>query len=320
MRVQAPERLAVRTTDFDQAVATLRHAFGDVELRRDDDAPTDFSLQIVRSSQLRTSRWAMTGVAGGSRNEDDVADDMILTGIRLDGGLRMWARADDLDPDRPFVYPDRVDSVLDRPDIANLAVSRAAVEEYARSLTGDEEGTLRFIGTAPMDPALDGVWRDTMVYTARTMDSLVSLPDTGIAQAGLLDLVAALMLRTFPNTAFEATYRRGAERSVTPVLRRAVQFMDDNLDAPITVPEIARAARLSTRGLYAAFHRDMGITPMEYLRHGRLAAAHRELLSADPGIASVTEIALHWGFTHAGRFADRYRAAFGESPTDTLRR
>ena len=37
------------------------------------------------------------------------------------------------------------------------------------------------------------------------------------------------------------------------------------------------------------------------------------------GRAAVTDIALRWGFTHFGRFAESYRARYGMTPRDTLR-
>ena len=47
--------------------------------------------------------------------------------------------------------------------------------------------------------------------------------------------------------------------------------------------------------------------------------ARRELLRSPSG-ASVTEIAVRFGFTHFGRFSSAYRARYGESPSTTLRR
>ncbi len=41
-----------------------------------------------------------------------------------------------------------------------------------------------------------------------------------------------------------------------------------------------------------------------------------ELLLAPEG-TTVTEVALRWGFYHLGRFAQEYRALFGQSPSQT---
>jgi AraC-like DNA-binding protein len=53
----------------------------------------------------------------------------------------------------------------------------------------------------------------------------------------------------------------------------------------------------------------------------RLDGAHRELLGAVVGGGlTVTEVAYRWGFSSPSRFAERYRAAYGMSPSETLRR
>ena len=36
-------------------------------------------------------------------------------------------------------------------------------------------------------------------------------------------------------------------------------------------------------------------------------------------LAGLTDLALRWGFSHLGRFAQDYRRAFGEPPSRTLR-
>ena len=38
-----------------------------------------------------------------------------------------------------------------------------------------------------------------------------------------------------------------------------------------------------------------------------------------PAVATVAMIANRWGFTHLGRFSTDYRAAYGTSPSRTLR-
>jgi transcriptional regulator GlxA family with amidase domain len=103
-------------------------------------------------------------------------------------------------------------------------------------------------------------------------------------------------------------------------MRRALQYVDDHLGSPITVADIAEAAGLSTRGLYAGFQRDLDETPMAYLRAARLNAAREQLRDADPTTVTVAEVAARWGFVDAARFARRYAALFHESPQETLRR
>lgn len=56
--------------------------------------------------------------------------------------------------------------------------------------------------------------------------------------------------------------------------------------------------------------------PNQYLRIRRLNQVHRELRGA--GRASVTEVALRFGFFELARFARGYRSLFGELPSETL--
>jgi len=48
--------------------------------------------------------------------------------------------------------------------------------------------------------------------------------------------------------------------------------------------------------------------------------ARRALLHAHPSEATVTRIVTDQGFWELGRFSIAYRALFGESPSETLRR
>jgi AraC-like DNA-binding protein len=86
----------------------------------------------------------------------------------------------------------------------------------------------------------------------------------------------------------------------------------------ITVEELARAAGVSVSTLNRGFIRHRGYSPAAFIKRLRLARA-RWLL--ETGAArTVVGVALHCGFANPSRFANDYRAAFGESPTETLRR
>ncbi|SCB56117.1 Helix-turn-helix domain-containing protein, partial [Bradyrhizobium shewense] len=60
--------------------------------------------------------------------------------------------------------------------------------------------------------------------------------------------------------------------------------------------------------------------PIRFLTLRRMHLVHRALLSAVPSTSTVTRIAADHGFCELGRFAVAYRAAFGESPSETLKR
>ncbi|WP_308461271.1 helix-turn-helix domain-containing protein [Streptomyces sp. Ru73] len=68
-----------------------------------------------------------------------------------------------------------------------------------------------------------------------------------------------------------------------------------------------------------AFRRHAGTTPLGYLRSVRLAHTHTDLKAAAPHEgATVTGIAMRWGFTHPGRFSALYKNAYGLPPSATL--
>ena len=81
--------------------------------------------------------------------------------------------------------------------------------------------------------------------------------------------------------------------------------------------DLARFAGVSSRSLQTAFQRDLGVSPMAYLRQVRLERARQDLLL---GRGPVSEVAYHWGFSNLGRFATQYRARFGERPSETTAR
>ncbi|MGN6445752.1 helix-turn-helix domain-containing protein [Amnibacterium sp.] len=309
----------VRTSDFDEAIAAMRETFGAVELRRTDDDPVDLTMRSVQLDDLTSVRWSLRGVEGGSRG-DDAPEPVLLTGLALGGDNRLWSRWEDVDLTRPFLYPEPADAELHRPDVANLAVTRTVVQERARAVTGQDDFTVRFTGTAPLTRAMDRVWRDTMAYTARTAETLVEEPDGAIASAELVDLVATLMLRVFPNTTLDAENHRDVLGPRGAALRRALRYMDEHLSEAMSIADVAEAARLSPRGLYAAFRRDLHPTPRAYLRGLRLTAVRDELRTADPGATTVEAVALRWGFADSVRFAQRYAQRFDENPAATLAR
>ncbi|GAA4097728.1 hypothetical protein GCM10023066_41210 [Nocardioides kongjuensis] len=133
--------------------------------------------------------------------------------------------------------------------------------------------------------------------------------------------LAAQVLEAFPNTSAAGPSAADSRDAHPAAVRRAIAFMDANADLDLSPAEVAAAASVSVRSLQLAFRRHLDTTPMTYLRDLRLAGARRDLAAAGAGDgASVTDIALRWGFTHQGRFGQAYRRAYDETPGATRRR
>ena len=126
------------------------------------------------------------------------------------------------------------------------------------------------------------------------------------------------LLLSQPHNYMHALQRRA--KPVAPAdVRRAIDFIEANVDAAIGLPDIVAASGIPGRTLLKHFRDFRGTSPMRYLRHARFERVHHALRAASAEDA-VTQIALAHGFTHMGRFSVEYQRQFGESPSVTLRR
>lgn len=109
-----------------------------------------------------------------------------------------------------------------------------------------------------------------------------ALADQPLVASTAAQHLAASVLAAFPDTAL--TVPTGPDRNDAPpeVLRRALAHIDDHADQPLTVADIAAAARVTVRALQYAFRRHLDTTPLAHLRRVRLSHAHQELLAAGP--------------------------------------
>jgi len=113
-----------------------------------------------------------------------------------------------------------------------------------------------------------------------------------------------------------APARSAGERRV----EQAEEIMRRRFDDMLSVADISRELGISVRSLQIAFRAHRGQSPREALVAVRLDEVRRRLLVAADDGTSVTDAAMSAGFAHLGRFAGAYRRAYGEAPSDTLRR
>jgi AraC-like DNA-binding protein len=166
----------------------------------------------------------------------------------------------------------------------------------------------------PFSEDFERIWQRTMAYLWAQEEGGLFL--AGAARAAFDEFLLTLLLQHHPHN-YSEEIAREPRTPVPGVVRRAERFMANNATAPITVSDIAAHLDVSIRSLQMAFRQWRGTTPNAVLRGVRLRCAREDLQS---GAASVTDVALRYGFANLGRFSGHYRSAFGESPSTTRRR
>jgi AraC-like DNA-binding protein len=96
-------------------------------------------------------------------------------------------------------------------------------------------------------------------------------------------------------------------------LLRAKDLADARYAEPLTVADMARAARLSPAHFSRTFRRTFGEAPHQYLKTRRLERAAALLRNTD---RTVTEICFTVGLLSVGSFASSFRSVYGATPLE----
>jgi AraC-like DNA-binding protein len=137
--------------------------------------------------------------------------------------------------------------------------------------------------------------------------------DPAAVQRWLFDALASVLSHAIASDQrvyLTAAYKR--------VVGRAEEFFRLHAGQRFSAGQLSSAVRVSERHLRNAFYDVYGTSPMRYFRLWQLNQARRALQSQTRRAATVTDVALSYGFVELGRFAGAYKALFGESPSKTL--
>jgi AraC-like DNA-binding protein len=303
--VQQVEQV-VEATGLDAAHALLSAAYGRMRLsggeRRAMLRMASRSLGVVRFDQVD----GRIGLEVESEPIDTYLFGYLTAGqtwYRSEGEERRHAPGDvflTVPPGRPYT------AGAENPHASMVTLSQAVVDQVADDA--------RFLGCRPLSPRAAAAWRATCVHLHNEV--LPVFGNNPLVVVNATQLLVATTLATFPNTALAHPTAADRRDARPRALRRAMTFIEDNAASDITAADIARAARVSIRAMQLAFRRHLDMTPMSYLRSVRLSCAHDDLKA---GNSSVTAIAARWGYARPSVFAAHYRAAYGVSPSQTLR-
>jgi len=194
-----------------------------------------------------------------------------------------------------------------------LRLDRRRVETMCAALLGVEK---------PQPVHFDLALKEMPTFWLRLLESVAHLSEHQVSKHSRIsthieDLVIETLILCQPHHL--ASDLPHETRAPPPLnIRRAMEHMRAHLTDPIRLDDVARQCGLSLRSLQIGFQRHVGLSPSVWLRSERLDGVRATLRAADPGSATVTEIALQWGFFHMGEFASQYRKRFGKTPSSDL--
>ncbi|MFI1988864.1 AraC family transcriptional regulator [Actinoplanes sp. NPDC020271] len=321
--VDVPVHVALHTTDVEEARAFCRKLYY-APLRIEpvgDPGRFDFSADVVELGPITVGE---VGYGTDIRVTIAGLETAYHVLVPLTGVLRSRHHGTMVlaDPTRAAVFRPTGDIELEWPGscrLLSVKVERAALERELDAALDQRIVSPLLLG-ASFDLA-DGPGRTwvalvrLLLAELRGTDGLASQPRMAARWRDMV--VSGLALTVEHPYGEEPAGLPGPYRPRT--VKRALDAMHADPARAYTSKDLAAIAGVGVRVLQDAFRQHVGMSPMTYLRRLRLDGVHAELTRADPGTASVSEVAYRWGFTHLGRFAGAYRARFGISPSVTLR-
>ena len=108
----------------------------------------------------------------------------------------------------------------------------------------------------------------------------------------------------------------GGTGGASRVVNRALAAMQENLEDPLPIREIARRAGRTQKSLEARMLADLGATPQQVYRRLRLNLARKLVSETD---IAISEIALRVGYQNPAAMTRAFKAEFHATPRDYRR-
>lgn len=301
---------AFRTNDPEEAlahVAVRRPEVGGLEF-----APSAKWKFVVNWVSVGSLVINSSNVSSASYRIDQSENCILATSLSGREIVTVGAETRLLQAEAMFMPAREMKSTIDHAEFGTAMLNRAKLTEVLRSLESDVD----------VNAFLEERWLTSLAGATVLLDALryvLTYVDTfgrpaGVTERALEDLLYAHAAQSI------AGGRTSDARPENPrTLQRCLDFIDSQVSADISVLDVAAAAGLSLRGVQALFQRHAGTSITRFVRHRRLSLA-RKLLGSPQSPETVMAVAVAAGFNQLSYFNRSYRAAFGETPGETLRR
>lgn len=299
--------------DFDEFAATIRDS--DQKITLQNFIQPHWSIQHLDAAGIHIQK------------ADEGSGDITVGCIRPDGYV--------------FIFPIGNAGLHSVNGVTLQAASVAILEpgcDYCFSTSADHEWGSVFIPTemltlgpdqpagkcrliqSSMGPVHANHVQQYLALVRRILDSALHCPDvvsSGAIGDALLDL-REMSSRFLGEGAAPASKAGRPPIPREEIIRRIRLALESHENLPLSPRELAQAADVSERTLRDVFQHYFRVSAGRYLQLRQLQQVHRALRNAEPGSVLVSEVMVQCGVWEFGRFAHRYREAFGELPSMTL--
>lgn len=220
------------------------------------------------------------------------------------GAGQPWMQGRELGEDLVFVLRAGQEFMLQRPPGMELLACSFDAEDFRHRLDA-----------RPWSPAATALLARPAVQAPAVLlqglrAALLAAPSAAAVFAALTDVFEAAA----------GPAQRLGQASAAYIVAECHRLIATGGAAPPDIDALCRRLRTSRRSLQNGFRQVADTTPVHYLRSLRLNAVRRRLLATSAGELAVTEAAGDAGFDHLSHFSARYRALFGELPSQTFRK
>lgn len=314
--------VAFATDDVDRARAQLNLVYYPLQISPLTSGAFSFDMSSVQLDRLTLGRL---------RYGSDIVKDCgelataFHVNVPLDGQVhsRCDGQAVVASPQVAAVFNPDGHTILDRWRAGTtqlcLKIDRVEIEEeIAKGLAHPLRESVRFDLAMDLTTACGRSWLHALNILASELESPGGLASHPLLAAELRHLIVAGLVWNQPHS-YSEELRKPVQALRPRHVKLAMRVIENNLEQPWSVGEIAAAAGVGVRSMEDGFRRHLGMSPLAYLRECRLDRVHADLVAGSPFELTVSEVAYRWGFVHLGRFAAAYRRQFAEKPSDTLR-
>ncbi|MYW94353.1 helix-turn-helix domain-containing protein [Amycolatopsis rubida] len=279
----------------------------------------------MRTKWLRTIGINLVGYGGEVLVGPGLLNDFLVIMIPLTGHALVRSGNEDIEshpglatiphPDRPLTMRWSADCVK-----LIVRIERSCLEANVREHFGHalDDRPIDFRPDMDVASGYGAGWANLALTIAHDLDDEPSLfDDTLLARTWEQILMLSLFRAQsgFGEPESPARSQIASRRHVNA----ALAAIRHRVDEPWTIERLAREVGTGKRSLQSAFQ-DAGSTFTGELRDARLRKARDILRVSAPGSVNVASVFARCGLQHHGRASGRYRALFGERPTDTLQR